>query len=156
MKPTPPYDSTEDTLAHIRNVQAKLAECTLNLQRRAAIHDLSKLGPPEKEAYDEWTPKLKGSIYGSEEYRGFLAAMKPALDNHYRHNRHHPEHYPDGIRDMTIFDLLEMLCDWKAAGERHANGSMGRSFEVNVPRFGIPDDLAEILRATARELGWLP
>jgi hypothetical protein len=156
MNPTPPYDSTQDTLAHIRNVRTKMCECLINLQQRMDVHDQSKLLPPEKQAYDEWTPKLKGSTYGSEEYKAFLTAMKPALDNHYRENSHHPEHHLNGIRGMNLFDLLEMLCDWKAAGERHANGSMARSFEVNVPRFGIPDDLANALRSTARELGWLP
>jgi hypothetical protein len=122
---------------------------------RSSIHDLSKLHDPEKAIFDEMTPKLKGSTYGSEEYKGFLAQMKPALDHHYAKNPHHPEHYPNGIDGMSLLDLLEMLCDWKAAGERHADGSMERSLTVNRERFKIGPQLQAILRNTAQELGWL-
>jgi hypothetical protein len=61
----------------------------------------------------------------------------------------------DGIAGMTLIDLLEALADWRAAGERHADGSMARSLEVNRARFGIGDQLAVILERTAEALGWL-
>jgi hypothetical protein len=47
-----------------------------------------------------------------------------------------------------------MLCDWKAAGERHADGSITKSLEINKKRFGISDQLASILDNTRKELGW--
>lgn len=151
------YDSTNDTKAHIARVADMVTLCSDLLELRAMTHDESKLKSPEKEIFDEMTPKLKDSTYGSEEYKGFLASMKPALDHHYAHNSHHPEHYPNGIDGMTLLDLLEMLCDWKAAGERHADGSIERSLRVNKDRFKIGDQLQGILENTARELsnyGW--
>ena len=48
--------------------------------------------------------------------------FKPAIDHHYANNRHHPEHWPNGINDMTLMDLIEMLADWKAATARNKNG----------------------------------
>ncbi len=59
---------------------------------RFTCHDRSKTESPEVECFDEYTPKLKGATYGSDEYKQWLAEMKPALDHHYAANRHHPEH----------------------------------------------------------------
>lgn len=149
------YDSRADTLVHIETVRRFLGSVVKCLENRAAVHDLSKLEDPEKGVFDEFTPKLKGSTYGSDEYKGFLAAMKPALDHHYAANPHHPEHHADGIRDMTLLDLIEMLADWKAATQRHADGDLAKSIEINQKRFGYSDELRAILTNTAKSLGWV-
>jgi hypothetical protein len=149
------YDSNQDTEAHIARVRGLISTTVENLQRRAHYHDASKLGAVEKPIFDKMTPLLKGSTYGSDEYRAMLAEMKPALDNHYRENRHHPEHHASGVDGMTLIDLLEMLCDWKAAGERHANGSIVASLKHNKVRFLISEQLAGVLENTAKELGWI-
>lgn len=60
-----------------------------------------------------------------------------------------------GIRAMSLLDLIEMLADWKAAGERHADGSLEKSLEHNAKRFEISPELQTILRKTATELRWL-
>jgi hypothetical protein len=44
--------------------------------------------------------------------------MKPAIQHHYKANSHHPEFYDNGVEGMSLFDVLEMLLDWKAATER--------------------------------------
>lgn len=152
---TETYDSRPDTEAHIKRVQELLALCRGELWIRSKEHDQSKLQTPEKEAFGEATPRLKACTYGSDEYKGFLAQLKPALDHHYAHNSHHPEHWPNGINGMSLLDVLEMLCDWKAAGERHADGSMARSLQLNKGRFNISDQLHQVLENTAKELGWL-
>lgn len=144
-----------ETLKHIRRVSELLGSLAADLIRRAAVHDATKLESPEAEVFEEYTARLKGSTYGSDEYRSFLKGMKPALDHHYAHNPHHPEHYPEGIRGMSLLDLVEMIVDWKAAGERHADGSIARSIEINQKRFGYSDELAAIFRNTAKALGWI-
>lgn len=149
------YDSHEDTTKHIERVRELVELCRENLNCRKSIHDLSKLHAPEKPIFDEMTPKLKDSTYGSEEYKSFLVQMKPALDHHYAKNPHHPEHYANGIDGMSLLDLLEMLCDWKAASERHADGNMLRSLVVNKERFSVGPQLQSILVNTARELGFI-
>lgn len=149
------YDSANDTKQHIGRVQWLLGRCKANLTKRMDNHDRSKLEEPEKSIFDEFTPKLKNCTYGSEEYKGFLEQMKPALAHHYAHNSHHPEHYLAGVDGMSLFDVIEMLCDWKAASERHADGSIERSLEVNQDRFKLSDQLCRILKNTARELHWL-
>lgn len=141
-----------DTVTHIRRVQSLLNDVVARLIERGRIHDASKLADPEAPVFAEFTGKLKGCTYGSAEYKMFLAEMKPALDHHYAHNGHHPEHWHGGVKDMSLLDLLEMLCDWKAATERHADGSLANSFDVNVKRFGYGDELDSSLRRTALEL----
>lgn len=149
------YDSTYDTKKHIDRVRQLIRHVTANFMQRALVHDRSKLEDPEKSAFDYATPRLAGSTYGSDEYKGFLADLKPALDHHYAANSHHPEHYPNGVDGMSLLDVLEMLCDWKAAGERHNDGSIERSLKVNQERFKVSPQLQAILENTARELGWM-
>jgi hypothetical protein len=152
---TEPYDSTPDTLTHIRRVQELLGEAILNLHARSADHDVTKLMEPEKSMFDRFTPLLRDTEYGSEDYKRILDEMRQtALKHHYEHNSHHPEHYPEGIRGMSLFDILEMLIDWKAAGERHATGNIWRSLELNQDRWNLSDDLARILANTIEEFSW--
>ena len=66
------YDCTQDTLKHIRRVQTLLKKCAMVLIDRGIVHDLSKLSEEEKPSFDKYTPMLKDSVYGSDEYRGFL------------------------------------------------------------------------------------
>ena len=70
-----------------------LEKIVINLEYRSACHDESKLEEPEKSMYDNFTPKLRGSTYGSDEYKGFLKDMGEALQHHYKVNTHHPEHF---------------------------------------------------------------
>lgn len=56
------------------------------------------------------------------------------------------------ISEMSLLDLIEMLCDWKAAAERVSGGDLLRSIEQNQERFGYSDELKSILLATVAEL----
>ena len=146
------YDSAKDTLLHIKRVNELLLLFAKELMDRAICHDNSKLYDPEKPLFDKMTPLLKGLTYGSEEYKKSLAELKPALDHHYSHNSHHPEYYKDGINDCNLFDLVEMLCDWKAASERHADGNIFQSIQINKTRFAMADQLAKIFENTVNKL----
>ena len=142
----------EETLKHIAEVRANIGIVVEQLDNRRMHHDQSKLNPPEAEIFEIYTPKLKGTTYGSDEYKQYLQEMKVALDHHYAVNRHHPEHFQDGINGMTLIDLIEMLCDWLAATKRHADGDIYKSIEINRGRFGYSDRLAQIFVNTVKEL----
>lgn len=148
------YDSRLDTLLHIKRVAQLLTEASSELIRRANVHDNSKLESPEKELFDEYTPKLSGSTYGSPEYKEFLKGLKVALDHHYANNTHHPEHYKEGINGFDLFDLMEMFFDWKAATERHADGNIYKSIDINKDRFNISDQVCDIFKNTAKRLNY--
>lgn len=161
------YDSRPDTYEHIGKVRAYVGRAITGLLARADAHDASKLVAPEREAFDIATPKLAGLTYGTPEYKESLRELGVALEHHYAANSHHPEHHADGIAGMTLLDLIEMLCDWKAASERMRkptpaapgrpeapayDNDFERSIALNQERFGYSDELAAILTNTAREL----
>jgi hypothetical protein len=149
------YDSRPDTWEHIHAVQTFMGRIIRRLELRAHGHDQSKLVAPEREVFDEFTPKLKDSTYGSEEYKAFLGGMGEGLAHHYAENDHHPEHFPNGVQDMDLLQVVEMLCDWKAATLRHADGNLRRSIAQNAERFGYGSELERLLLNTAVSLGWL-
>jgi hypothetical protein len=147
-------DSSAETLRHIKRVNALLINAATELLNRAKIHDDSKLEPFEKEGFDAVTDKLNGMTYGSDEYNQSLKELEVYLNHHYANNRHHPQHFPNGVNDMTLFDIIEMFFDWKASSERHADGNILRSIEHNEARFGITEQLSNIFRNTTKYLNW--
>lgn len=105
------------TMRHIERVRNLLNVMVVELLRRGELHDQTKLETPEVEAFTAKTKELAATSYGSEAYEGNKADIAAALQHHYAHNRHHPEHFKNGVRDMNLLDLVEMFCDWKAASE---------------------------------------
>jgi Family of unknown function (DUF5662) len=143
-------DCIKDTLEHIKQVREFMSICIRELEGRKRKHDQTKLESPELEIFTEYTPKLKHSTYGSDEYKTFLKEMQVALKHHYEHNSHHPEHYEDGIRGMDLLDVIEMFCDWKAATMRHDDGDINMSIEINKNRFNYSDDIEQIFKNTVK------
>ena len=143
------YDCTKDVNIHVGYVKHFIGEIVLKLVERSSGHDASKLQEPEKSMFDEFTPRLKETVFGSDEYKAALVDMGEALKHHYASNRHHPEHFKNGINGMTLVDLVEMVCDWNAA-------AFLKGQEVNLDylagRFGISDQLKEIIANTLKTL----
>ena len=139
-----------ETQKHIELVRKFIRIFTDRLTTRGVDHDKLKLKSPEVEIFTEFTPKLADSTYGSDEYNEFLTQMKPALEHHYANYRHHPEHFVDGVNDMNLIDLVEMICDWKASTLRHNDGNLLKSIEINAKRFNMSEQLTQILLNTAK------
>lgn len=148
-------NSERDTHDHIEKVRTHIHAVIENLADRNNNHDASKLQEPELSGYESLQTRLADVEYGSEEYYLALRSARDTIAHHYAHNTHHPEHWPNGIDGMSLLDIIEMLCDWKAASERTKNGTMVKSLEVNFERFQIGKQLQSILINTARELGLL-
>ena len=141
--------TNDSTYKHISRIRNLINICCIELMKRGESHDQSKLVNPEIELFTEYTPKLANCTYGSDEYKQFLGNMKPALDHHYANNRHHPEHFKNGVDEMNLIDMVEMLCDWKAASERHNDGNIRKSIENNANRFNMSPQLVKIFENTA-------
>lgn len=146
------------TREHILTVQKYTQELVHVLERSVIEHDASKLCKPEAEAFAKANSGdfLSCVTYGSPEYREQIKKLLgPALQHHYENNRHHPEHFEaGGVDGMTLMDLMEMLADWKSATERHENGDIRRSIEINAKRFNLDPQVAAILLNTVDEMGW--
>jgi len=137
-----------DTMRHIERVRNLLNVMVIELLKRGEAHDQSKMEPPEVSEFTRLTPVLAKLTYGTKEYDESRVSLGEALKHHYAKNRHHPEHWKRGIRDMNLVDILEMFCDWKAASERHDDGNVRTSIEKNGARFQMPPELIEIFENT--------
>jgi len=147
-------DLERETNVHIERVRNFISIIIDDLKKRAIEHDESKLKDPERKGFLEYTPKLKGSTYGSDEYKGFLKDLQSTLKHHYKENRHHPEHFENGIKGMNLVDLIEALSDWRSATERHEDGDIRKSIIINKERFGYSEDLCQILFNTIDYFNW--
>lgn len=151
------YDSTQDTQDHIKKVQDLLHEVQVRIAERSISHDASKLREPEKSVYEKFVLTVreieKEFGYGSPEYMAYVKSDDVQEFNklHFGANRHHPEHFENGVNEMTLVDLVEMLCDWQASASRSGHRV---NLDANKKRFKLSDQLYEIFQNTAKELGW--
>ena len=139
-----------ETQKHIDKVRKYIRFFTDKLTSRGENHDASKLEDFECQYFAEHTERLAEIEYGSDEYKKELEELQPALEHHYAVNRHHPQHFPNGINDMNIIDIVELIADWKASSERYNNGNLLKSIETNAKRFNIDEQLTQILMNTAK------
>ena len=146
------YSSVPETQEHIKKVYENISKVMVELMARAKQHDQTKMKHGEVEYFDEYTPMLASCTYGSDEYKQFLKNLEPALIHHYAMNRHHPEHFENGIKGMNLIDILEMFCDWYAATKRHNDGDIMRSIKINQERFNYSDDLKAIFENTFNDI----
>jgi hypothetical protein len=149
MKLTPEQEATNyHTFLHIRKVQELMFKITTELTRRALEHDASKLETPELEGFTQYTKELEALTYDSPSYKESLTKLNTALSHHYARNRHHPEHFEDGVEDMNLIDLMEMLVDWCASSYRQNDGNLRKSLSTAAKRFKISPQLEKIMSNT--------
>lgn len=137
-------DSKIETLKHILRVRNLANMLVTQFLAQIELHDLSKLESPEAEGFALITEKLKHVKFGSPEYKEGMKEAEEAIAHHHCNNSHHPEYHPRGVNDMTILDVLEMFCDWKAASERNKNGSLENSIHYCCSKYKINPQLEEI------------
>lgn len=139
----------------MQRVSHLLGDAAIELIRRGQDHDLSKLQPVELEPLQRMQDLIERegqAPYGSDEYKRRTSLLSGMLEHHYANNKHHPEHYDAGIDSMDLFDVLEMVLDWKAASERGVESVVNVS--ASVKRFGISPQLESIIRNTLDSNCW--
>lgn len=140
-----------ETYKHVRQVGRNITLFVTELLHRADNHDNSKFNEPELSIFAANTEKLAQTKFGTPEYDALLQETKTAVSHHHSKNRHHPEHWPNGIEDMNLIDLVEMLADWKAATSRMKDGNIRKSIEINAQRYNMSPQLKRIFDNTVRE-----
>lgn len=123
-----------------------MSSFAIRLIWRSIIHDFSKFSRTETDGFCRVTDKLKKSTYGSKEYFENISEIQPAIDHHYANNRHHPEYHENGIYDMNLLDIVEMVSDWRTAVRRHNTGNINKSVEINSERFELDEQITEIIK----------
>lgn len=144
-----------ETQQHITRVATLCALSADELMRRGATHDASKFEDAERFVFAANTSGRDRVPFGTPAYFAHLDTVRPALVHHYAENRHHPEHFPDGIDGMHLFDVLEMVCDWMAASLSDDSdlGPAHRSVDMNQERFGYSDAFCAMLHRTVDAIG---
>jgi len=145
------YDSTVDALEHKKIVEKTMKVIIEDLVYRASIHDNSKLESPEREGYDSLIPELRKAKYGSEKYNQIRKDMMDrCLSHHYEVNRHHPEHFENGIEEFTLVDLVEYFVDTYSASTK-SDTPYSEGVKINAKKHNLPDVLVKIFENTVTE-----
>jgi len=151
----PELEVLTDIIQHIAEVQENLAQIRFELEKRGYAHDRTKYLEEEFDAFVETRPKFKNADYGSKEYQACVDQIQPAIDHHYKNNRHHPAYHKNGFADMNLIDILEMLADWKAASRRSNNLSFEESLPIAFEKYSIPKNMQQHIINTLKYLGWI-
>lgn len=138
-EPVDPQDAFGLLRGYLRH-RAYLAEgvslVTHALERRATVHDLSKMLDDEFAGFSRINAAARVHKFGSPEYQAGMDRERAVVDLHFARNSHHPERpklvgeaaervrgLPDdatywaarAAAQMTFLDVIEMVCDWWAA-----------------------------------------
>lgn len=141
-------------MSHRLRVVKYMARLLGDLMERSAVHDESKMTPEEFEVYANHIDDFDKFQFGTPEYNALKEELKPATMHHFSRNRHHPEYFETGINEMNLADIVEMLCDWKAATQNAGgNGDLMKSISILSEKYGISPQLKQILINTAKDFG---
>lgn len=129
---------------HIKRVQNKLFKLIAALTIRSQEHDKSKLEEPEFSLWKKMDEEPRYP-YGSKEYKNKIERYRELFEMHYKKNPHHPEHFQNGISDMTLIDLVEMLCDWISYKDNISVTEAIEMVEKQSERFEYSDEIKNML-----------
>lgn len=114
------YEHILDTITHKKYVleacqklmnllyQENRLEEAYELAERCLVHDQSKIEQVELKNFTELDNAREGMKIAS---RLMTDKEKEIISIHWKHNRHHPEHFDD-YHEMNEVDIMEMCCDW--------------------------------------------
>ena len=150
------FDLLCDIILHVSEVKENLEDVCNAIKKRGIAHDRTKFQELEFDAFVSTRDKFKKATYGSKEYQECIDMIKPAIEHHYKNNNHHIKYYKNGINDMSLIDILELLADWKAASRRGQNAKTFKdSINFSLEKHNIQFPLKEIILNTAKSLNWI-
>ena len=135
-------------IRHRDNVGNLLKRFTTQLELRSFTHDLSKFELDEFVGFCELDARRSHSkeVYGSKSYEAGIKDID-AVKLHQSRNSHHLEYHPNGLDDMSLGDVVEMLIDWEIARrERDAESDIEKTWQIRQQRFGLTDYQITFLR----------
>ncbi len=101
---------------HVAYVKYALASVSTAIERRAMLHDMSKMLDDEFAGFSRINAAARVNKFGSPEYSEGMKREKPTIDLHFSRNSHHAEYFING-GVMSFLDVIEMVCDWWGAGK---------------------------------------
>lgn len=137
-------ETEEYIKGHISRVRRHINTFIQLLIRRAENHDKSKLEEPELSWWKEMDKEPRYP-YGSEEYKQKIKRWNKVFKHHYQYNRHHPEYYEYGVSEMTLIDIVEMMCDWLGYKDTTTVTEALKVCDEQMARYDISEELRQII-----------
>lgn len=137
-------ETEEYIKGHISRVRRHINTFIQLLIRRAEKHDKSKLEEPELSWWKEMDKEPRYP-YGSKEYEQKLKRWSKVFKHHYQYNRHHPEHYEYGVSEMTLIDIVEMMCDWLGYKDTTTVTEALKVCDEQMARYDISEELRQVI-----------
>lgn len=137
-------ETEEYIKGHISRVRMHINTFIQLLIRRAENHDKSKLEEPELSWWKEMDKEPRYP-YGSEEYKQKIKRWNKVFKHHYQYNRHHPEYYEYGVSEMTLIDIVEMMCDWLGYKDTTTITEALKVCDEQMARYDISEELRQII-----------
>ncbi len=144
-----------ETILHVSEVSENMEVIASELRKRGIAHDRTKFQSLEFDAFVSTREQFKKANYGTPEYQACVDAVKPAVDHHHQNNQHHTGFHPNGVSDMSLIDLAEMVADWKAAERRSPDKKLVDTLDYAFNKYGIGEQLGRILKNTLMSFGWI-
>jgi len=123
-------------IRHQKQVSFLLRELAREFERRADLHDMSKLQIDELEGFIEVNRIVREYAFGSAEYKNSLKDNK-AIELHFSRNSHHPEYHQGGVNAMSFIDFIEMVIDWIAANKTYGTTNWDEAIKKQCERFDL-------------------
>lgn len=140
----------ESILKHKASVKTKLMFLVHELEKRAENHDNSKLQQPEA-GYLIAMDKEGRKKYGSKEYFEKMKRWEKFFKHHYENNRHHPDHFQNGVDGMNLIDLCEYVVDIISYYDNMHVEDAIQTINEQKDRFKLDEQLTQILKNTLLE-----
>jgi hypothetical protein len=136
---------------HKESIAIWLAKFCAELAYRNATHDNSKYSEEEFGIQAACVDDFEKYEFNSPEELKLREKLLPGTTIHRKRNRHHPEHFENGIDGMNLIDLLEMIGDWKSASERVKGDSLRKSVPILKEKYNISPQLLKIIENTLKD-----
>lgn len=99
---------------HQHHVGTLMRRMSNDLRSRGNRHDISKFSGIEATIggmnYEEYS-KINVLHPNASDVQEYTEKTKAALIEHYKLNDHHIEHFENGLSDMSLVQLAELICD---------------------------------------------
>ncbi|EGC28246.1 hypothetical protein DICPUDRAFT_85639 [Dictyostelium purpureum] len=122
------------------------------LKERGDLHDASKYEPPEIEPYIwlTWYHHCKHCNIDFKYPDGVEKLVKEGCDHHLHCNRHHPESHSDP-NEMSVLDIVEMVCDWSAISQELNQGSCINYVKQHISKWSFSNEKLNFIFKTITE-----
>lgn len=143
----------KSVMMHKTHVSLLMEIMSRDIRRKGRLHDVSKLSGIEAsmgEMFQEDYNKINVAIPLMPDIEKYNNEMAPAFVEHFKNNDHHVEHFKNGLSDMNILQLTELLCDSLAhmIEKGYAKYECLEKIEFQLKSCNASDDLISIAKNT--------